>query len=147
MFFENPPQPIPLASNFFHYMQLWSRYPADQPGGPFASITRSKTLGEQGTASSQSFSRLESTRPALLGRSRARTLQNGTIPENMVPEANPSSQSQNENAQQPGDVFEKVSDNATLARDVGCSESRVQIPDSFDELPQDVVSVTERYEF
>lgn len=103
-------------------------------------------MGEQGTASSQSFSRLESTRPALLGRSRARTLQNGTIPENMVPEANPSSQSQNENAQ-PGDVFEKVSDNATLARDVGCSESPVQIPDSFDELPQDVVSVTERYGF
>lgn len=103
-------------------------------------------MGEQGTSSSQSFSRLESTRPALLGRSRARTLQNGTIPENMVPEANPSSQSQNENAQ-PGDVFEKVSDNATLARDVGCSESPVQIPDSFDELPQDVVSVTERYGF
>lgn len=64
----------------------------------------------------------------------------------MVPEANPSSQSQNKNAQ-PGDVFGKVSDNATLARDVGSSESRVQIPDSFDELPQDVVSVTERYEF
>lgn len=101
-------------------------------------------MGEQGTASSQSFSRLESTRPALLGRSRARTLQNGSIPENMAPEANPSSQSQNENAQ-PGDVFEKVSDNNTLARDVGCSESPV--PDSFDELPQDVVSVTERYEF
>lgn len=64
----------------------------------------------------------------------------------MVPEANPSSQSQNENAQT-GDVFEKVSDNATLVRDVGSSESPVQIPDSFDELPQDVVSVTERYEF
>lgn len=103
-------------------------------------------MGEQGTASSQSFSRLESTRPALLGRSRARTLQNGTIPENMVPEANPSSQSQNENAQ-PGDVFEKVSDNATLARDVDCSELPVKTPDSFDELPQDVVSVTERYGF
>lgn len=103
-------------------------------------------MAEQGTASSQSFSRLESTRPALLGRSRARTLQNGTIPENMVPEANPSSQSQNENAQ-PGDVFEKVSDNATLVKDVGCSDPPVQIPDSFDELPQDVVSVTERYEF
>lgn len=64
----------------------------------------------------------------------------------MVPEANPSSQSQNENAQT-GDVFEKVSDNATLVRDVGSSESPVQIHDSFDELPQDVVSVTERYEF
>lgn len=64
----------------------------------------------------------------------------------MVPEANTSSQSQNENAQ-PGDVFEKVSDKATLARGVGCSELPLQIPDSFDELPQDVVSVTERYEF
>lgn len=73
-------------------------------------------------------------------------MQNGTIPENMVPEANPSSQSQNENAQ-PGDVFEKVSDNTTLARGVDCSESPAQIPESFDELPQDVVSVTERYEF
>lgn len=64
----------------------------------------------------------------------------------MVPEANISSQSQNEDAQ-PGDVFAKVSDKATLARSVGCPESPLQIPDSFDELPQDVVSVTERYEF
>lgn len=119
---------------------------ADRPRGPFASITRSKTLGEQGTASSQSFSRLEFTRPALLGRSRARTLQNGTIPENMVPETNPSSHNQNENTQ-PGDVFEKVSNDATLTRSVGGSESPVLVPDGFDELPQDVVSVTERYEF
>lgn len=73
-------------------------------------------------------------------------MQNGTIPENMVPEANPSSQSQNE-ITQPGDVFEKGSDNATLTRGVGCSESPVLVPDGFDELPQDVLSVTERYEF
>lgn len=73
-------------------------------------------------------------------------MQNGTIPENVVSEANPSSQNLNEIAQ-PGDVFEKVPDNATLAKGVGCSESPVKIPDSFDELPQDVVSVTERYGF
>ena len=124
-------------------MQIWPKFSADWPRGPFASIARSKTLGEQGTASSQSFSRLESTRPTLLGRSRARTLQNGIIPENMVPEANPSSQSQNENIQ-PGDVFEKGSDSATSTRSFGCSESPVQIQDGFDELPQDVVSLTER---
>lgn len=64
----------------------------------------------------------------------------------MVPEANPPPQSQNENTH-PGDVFEKISDNAALTKVVGCSESPVIIPDDFDELPQDVVSVTERYEF
>lgn len=64
----------------------------------------------------------------------------------MVQEANPSSHSEKENTQ-PGDVFEKVSNDATLTRGVGGSGSPVLVPDGFDELPQDVVSVTERYEF
>lgn len=94
-----------------------------------------------------SFSRLESTPSSPLNRSRSSTLQNETTPGNIGPEMKAFRQGGNSKPNS-GDIFDKGSDSSLAAATTGVntSVSPQMIPEGFDELPIELISLTDRYE-
>ncbi len=107
-------------------------------------------MGEHGTGplqslhASQSFSRLDSSRPTLLNRSRARNSQNSSIPENTVSEGNALPEGQNAKTQS-ADIFDKSSDSATSPKSAAVYTTPLLAPEDFDELPIELISLTDRW--
>ena len=96
---------------------------------------------------SKSFSRLEPSRSSPLNRSRATTLQNGSIPEATSSDAE--GQSYNgSNPQQKADLFEQATSNSGKhgsARDTDpLSPQDQEVPEGFDDLPIELVSLIDR---
>lgn len=94
---------------------------------------------------SHSFTPLESPRSSPLSRSRASTLQNGIIAETMPSTA--SALDENRRLQQ-DDIFEKdnlVSSGQGAVQDVSELDSPQEIPEDFDELPIELISLIDRY--
>lgn len=124
---------------------------ADQCQGPFASISRVQTMGEYGAGHPQSphtphsFSRLESTPSSPLGQSRTSTSQNETTQGNMGPEIKAFQQG-GKSQTHSGDIFDKGSDSSLATATTGAtsSVSPQMIPEGFDELPIELVSLTDR---
>lgn len=124
---------------------------ADQCQGPFASISRAQIMAEYGTGHPQpphtphSFSRLESTPSSPLGQRRTSTSQNETAQGNMGPERKAFQQG-GKSQTHSGDIFDKGSDSslATATTSVTSSVSPQMIPEGFDELPIELVSLTDR---
>lgn len=103
---------------------------------------RSKTL-----QMSKSFTRLDPSRSSPLARSRASTLQGEHIPENVVSDITTSPLYMNGKVKQ-DDFFEKsnlVNGSQGLVNDVGEIEVPHHVPDGFDELPVELISLTDRY--
>lgn len=127
---------------------------ADQRQGPFASISRAQTMAEYGPGHPQplhtphSFSRLESTPSSPLSQSRASTSQNETTPGKMGPEAKVFQQG-GKSETRSSDIFDKGSDSSLAAATTGAtsSVSPQMIPEGFDELPIELISLTDRYGF
>lgn len=154
---EQSTYPITLPASSSLYLMLSPkreayRYTADQ--GPFASLSRSQTMGEPGIGLSQplhisqSFSRLESTRPTLLGRNRASTLQHGVITEQSRPDITAFSLGENGKTQ-PKDIFDKNSSDSSLTTSstgAADAKSSQRIAEGSDELPIELISLTDRYE-
>ncbi|KAL6718363.1 hypothetical protein ACLMJK_004452 [Lecanora helva] len=96
---------------------------------------------------SHSFTRFESPRSSPLSRSRASTLQNGTIPEAM--QVDVASSPLGENQRPDGDdIFEKdnlVSSLQGGTQDVNDLDSLNEIPAGFDELPIELISMVDRF--
>lgn len=126
---------------------------ADQCQGPFASISRAQTMGEYGAGHHQplhtphSFSRLETTPSSPLSESRASNLENETTPGKIGPEKKALQQGGNSKMHS-GDIFDKSSDSSSAAAttSVTSSVSPQVIPEGFDELPIELISLTDRYE-
>lgn len=93
-----------------------------------------------------SFSRLESTPSSPLNRSRSSTLQNETTPGNIGPEMKAFRQGGNSKPNS-GDIFDKGSDSSLAAATTGVntSVSPQMIPEGFDELPIELISLTDRF--
>ena len=97
---------------------------------------------------SKSFSRLEPSRSSPLARSRASTLQNGTISESLSPDTEGHLRSGN-SPQQKTDVFEKA--NSSSGRDGAARDSEPlspqdqEVPEGFDDLPIELISLIDRY--
>lgn len=99
--------------------------------------------------SSKSFSRFEPRRPDPTSRSRASTIQSGVIPEALSPEKPVSTSERDANLPAQGDVFEKRSSEEnsrdTKITSINPSRNKVErLPDDFDELPIELVSLTDR---
>lgn len=97
---------------------------------------------------SKSFSRLESPRSSPLSRSRASTLQNGATPEDLTSgmTVSPLSETINTGLQQ-DDIFEKnnlVSGDRGSVQDVDEPDSPREVPEGFDELPIELISLVDR---
>ena len=95
---------------------------------------------------SQSFTRLDSPRSSPLTRSRASTIQNGAARASLTT-ALTSSPLEQPNLQE-DDIFEKnslISGEEGLLKDVTEMESPNDVPDGFDELPIELISLIDRY--
>ena len=95
---------------------------------------------------SKSFTRLESPRSSPLARSRASTLQNGTIPENGISEMTASPLEQSSKPDQE-DIFEKnslINGEEGSVKDVAEMDSPNDLPEGFDELPIELISLIDR---
>lgn len=110
-------------------------------------------MGEHGTGrlqsshTIQSFPRLESPRSSPRSRSRASTLQSGIIPENMSPEIKAIRQGDTGELHS-RDCRRRIGLNSGSAESTGISNPRSpqSVPEGFDELPIELVSLTDRYE-
>lgn len=97
---------------------------------------------------SKSFSRLDSPRSNAFSRSRASTLQNEVGAENTAPEAMHISQDEN-SQRQAGDTYKKKSSRSGLQSSMMDKADPVSpqgVPEGFDELPIELISLTDRYE-
>ena len=97
---------------------------------------------------SHSFTRLDSPRSSPLSRSRASTLQNGTIPETTHSRLTASPLSENRTFDQE-DIFERdnlVSSPKGKVQDVSELDSPIDVPEGFDDLPIEIISLIDRYE-
>ena len=97
---------------------------------------------------SKLFTRLDSPHTSPISRSRASTIQNGTSPESLSTEtiALPL-ESNSRRGLQENDIFEKdnlVSGAEGSIQDVNELESPQGIPDGFDELPIELISLIDR---
>ena len=95
---------------------------------------------------SSSFSRLISSPASINARSRASTLQTGSIPGKLGPEMTSSWSNENSKEKQE-DIFEKsslVSGAEGTFRDASEIESPQDVPEGFDELPIELVSLIDR---
>ena len=95
---------------------------------------------------SNSFSRLVSSPSSPLARSRANTLQTFSVAGNLNSEMITSSLDENSTGKQE-DIFEKsslISGSEGIVRDVSEIESPQDIPEGFDELPIELVSMIDR---
>ena len=109
-------------------------------------------MGESGNSLSQplhlsqSFSRLESTRPTLLGRNRASTLQHGVISDQTRSDMTAALPGENGRIQ-PRDIFDKnSSDSGLTTSSIGAdAKSSHLIAEDFEELPIELISLTDRY--
>ena len=93
---------------------------------------------------SQSFTRLDPPRSSPSTRSRASTLQNGAI---RAPLSSGISSSPEETEPQQDDIFEKsslVSGEEGSLRDVTEVDSPNEIPEDFDDLPIELISLADR---
>lgn len=124
---------------------------ADQCQGPFASISP-QTMGEYGAGhpqplhTSHSFSRLESAPSSPLGQSRASTLQNVNTQSNMGPDMKDPQQGGKIKTIS-GDIFDKTADGSSVATttETTMAISPQILPEGFDELPIELISLTDRY--
>lgn len=101
----------------------------------------------QGLHSSQSFSRLQPSGLHALGRSRASTLQHGFSSGKTSSEAVIISQNSAKSVR-PGDIFEQNTSGLSLAKsqkEPAGSSILEDVPEGFDELPIELVSLTDRY--
>lgn len=96
---------------------------------------------------SQSFSRLESPRPTLLGRNRASTLQHGVTPEQISPERMAFSPAYKGKAQ-PLDIFDKKCSDGDITPSTGNADAKSSqiLTEDMEELPIELISLTDRYE-
>ena len=125
----------------------------NQCQGPFASISRAQTMGEHGPShpqplsTSHSFSRLEPTPPTPLGQSVVSTLRNETTPGSIGPVMDAFQRAGNSNTKS-SDIFDKGSGSSSTAASTSAtgSVSPKMIPEEFDELPIELISLTDRYE-
>lgn len=95
---------------------------------------------------SNSFSRLVSSPPSPLARSRASTLQTAAVTGNLGSEMTTSSSDENSREKQE-DIFEKsslISGVEGTVKDVSEMESPQDVPEGFDELPIELVSLIDR---
>lgn len=96
--------------------------------------------------SSKSFSRYEPPKPVTPTRSRASTLQNEVLSNVRSPEEMASNTMPNGGLPREGDVFEKRNseDDKGSSKPVSSSPLVEGLPDGFDELPIELVSLTDR---
>jgi len=96
--------------------------------------------------SSKSFSRYEPPKPVTPARSRASTLQNEVLPKDRGAEEAGSGTLRSEETAREGDVFEKRSSEDDKGASKPASSNRLVdgLPDGFDELPIELVSLTDR---
>lgn len=96
--------------------------------------------------SSKSFSRYEPPKPVTPTRSRASTLQNEMLPNDQGAEMAESSRRHIGEIGRDGDVFEKRSseDDNEVSKPPSSSPLVDRLPDGFDELPIELVSLTDR---
>lgn len=117
-------------------------------------MSTSQTTGDHGSGPrpqtlqiSKSFSRLEPSRSSPLARSKANTLQNGSILETTSSDAESQSHD-GSNPQQKADLFEKATSKSGKdgsARDTDpLSPQDQEVPEGFDELPIELVSLIDR---
>ena len=120
--------------------------------GTLASMSDAPVKGSDGSSrpqtphSSNSFSRLVSSPSSLHARSRASTLQTVSVPGNLSPKMTTSWSNENGGETQE-DIFEKsslVSGVEGIVRDVSEIESSQKLPEGFDELPIELVSLIDR---
>ena len=99
--------------------------------------------------SSKSFSRFEPRRPDTPSRNRASTLQNGVVNELSSPDEQQFSHGNLEEIPPQEDVFEKrLSEESSREPRAARLPSKATIdslPDGFDELPIELISLTDRY--
>ncbi|KAF6233736.1 hypothetical protein HO173_007948 [Letharia columbiana] len=101
----------------------------------------------QTTHMSNSFSRLISSPPSPLARSRASTLQTAAVTGNLGSEMTTSSLDENSRGKQE-DIFEKsslISGVEGTVKDVSEMESPQDVPEGFDDLPIELVSLIDRF--
>ena len=117
-----------------------------------ASMSYAPVTGHNGSSRPQtphmssSFSRLISSPASPHARNRASTIQTGSIAGNLGPEMTTSWSNENSKEKQE-DIFEKsslVSGAEGTVRDVSEIESPQDIPEGFDELPIELVSLIDR---
>ena len=134
-----------MASNY-------NALPADILLGPLASMSYTPVAGDRGTKRpqtphmSKSFSRLPSSPSSPHTRSRASTLQTVSIAGNLGSEMTNSWSDENSTGKQE-DIFEKsslVSGAEGIVKDVSEMESPQDIPEGFDELPIELISLIDR---
>ena len=101
----------------------------------------------QPLSTSHSFSRLESTPPTPLGQSVASTLRNETTPGSIGPVMDAFQRAGNSYTKS-SDLFDMGSGSSSTAASTGVtgSVSPKMIPEEFDELPIELISLTDRYE-
>lgn len=86
---------------------------------------------------SKSFTRLESPSDSPLTRTRASTIQGGSIPEILLPQTT-------EDAENENDIFAKRHDDDDDGPS-GTETPSMKLPERFDELPIEIRSLTERH--
>lgn len=96
----------------------------------------------------KSFSRLEPAAMSPTSRSRASTIQAGTISRGLAPESMDLDSNQYGGSFQEGMVDEKASDGVFEASkaDTATDDPPKDVPEGFDELPIELISLTYRYE-
>lgn len=96
--------------------------------------------------SSKSFSRYEPSKPVTPTRSRASTLQNAVLPSDRGPVKAESDTLLSREIAHQGDVFEKRNseDDKGVPKPASSSTHVDGLPDGFDELPIELVSLTDR---
>ena len=138
----------PVAECGFNYNEC----PADSFLGNFASMSHAPVTGVNGLSRPQtphmshSSSRLVSSTSSPLARSRASTLQTFSVSDNLGSEMTTSSLDENSGGKQE-DIFEKsslISGTEGTVRDVNEIRSPRDIPEGFDELPIELISLIDR---
>lgn len=138
----------PLLNNVLKYDDLHADHFLDT----FASMSYAPVLGANGSSRpqtphmSKSFSRIASSPSSPLTRSRASTLQTVSVAGNVGSDMTTSPLDENNRGKQE-DIFEKsslISSAEGTVRDVSEIESPRDVPEGFDELPIELISLIDR---
>lgn len=111
--------------------------------------TREPTFRQpQALQVTKSFSRVKPAVRSPVSRSRASTTQAGTISRGLAPESMDLDSKQSGGSFQEGTVEEKRSDGVFEASsaDTATEDAPKDVPEGFDELPIELISLTDRYE-
>ena len=127
---------------------------ADNHRAIFATMSTPHILNGHGLARPQtlhgtkSFSRMDSSQPKPLAKSRASTLQNGTRPDTRASERLDTPAVEDSSQFQTGDIFEPESAHPSegLGGDGSLADETKDLPEDFDDLPIELISMTDRYQ-